>query len=66
MVLCVDMERIFLRAHVEAERGIEFARGFEIGDREIEAIKRMDAEFARAAVDRLRERTDLRHRTLHA
>ncbi len=59
----VDMERVALLAQVEAERGIEFSRLIDVGNREIEAIERMHAEFAGTAIDRLRERTDLRHRT---
>ena len=63
MAVGVEVERAALLAHVEPEGRIEFARRFEVGHREIEAIERMHAELARAAVHRLRERTDLRHGT---
>ena len=63
MAVGVDVQRVALRAHVEAEGGIERPRLLDVGNGEIEAVERMHAEFAGTAVDRLRERTDLRHRT---
>ena len=63
MAVGVDMQRVALLAHVEPEGGIEFSRLLDVGDGEIEAVERVDAELAGTAVDRLRQRTNLRHRT---
>ena len=63
MAVGVDVQRVALLAQVEPEGGIEFSRLLDVGDGEIEAVERMHAELAGTAVDRLRERTDLRHRT---
>ena len=57
----VDVQRVAVLTHVEAEGGIEFSRLLDVGNREIEAVERMHAELAGTAMDRLRERTDLRH-----
>ena len=63
MAVGVDVQRVALLAHVEPEGGIEFSRLLDVGDGEIEAVERVHAELAGTAVDRLRERTDLRHGT---
>src|SRR5262245_12971478 len=59
----VDIEPAALLAHIETEGGVEFLRLRQVRDREVEMVKRVHAELARAAADRLVERSDLRHRT---
>jgi hypothetical protein len=63
MAVGVDVQPAALLTQVEAEARIEPAGILGVRHREIELVERVHAEFPRAAGQRLRQRSDLRHRT---
>src|SRR5262249_12306320 len=59
----IEAEPAALLAEVEAEVRVELAGRLQIRNREVELVERVHAKLAGTAVQRLRQRSDLRHWT---